>query len=114
MHQIDEITKEQKRTDFPSFGPGDNIDIHVRVIEGDKERTQVFTGNVIQRRGSGLSETFTVRKISAGVGVERIFPLNSPMIAKIKKNFSNKVRRSKLFYLRKLRGKASRLKRQYT
>ena len=113
MHQIDEITKERKRTDFPPFGTGDNVDVHVRVIEGDKERTQVFSGNVIQRRGSGLSETFTVRKISAGIGVERIFPLNSPMIAKITKNFSNKVRRSKLFYLRKLRGKASRLKRQY-
>jgi large subunit ribosomal protein L19 len=113
MNLIDQITSEKKRTDIPPFGPGDNIDVHVRVIEGDKERIQVFTGNVIQRRGSGLSETFTVRKISAGVGVERIFPLNSPMIAKIIKNFSNKVRRAKLFYLRELRGKASRLKREY-
>jgi large subunit ribosomal protein L19 len=88
--------------------------VHVRVIEGDKERIQIFTGTVIQRRGMGASETFTVRKVSAGIGVERIFPLNSPMIATIKKNHSTKVRRSKLFYLRKLSGKAARLKRDYT
>ena len=113
MSSINEITRNRMRSDLPPFGPGDNINVHVRVIEGDKERIQVFSGNVIQRRGSGVSATFTVRKISAGVGVERIFPLNSPMIAKIEKNFSNKVRRSKLFYLRKLRGKASRLKREY-
>jgi large subunit ribosomal protein L19 len=113
MPSIEELTRERRRSDFPQFGPGDNIDVHVRVIEGDKERIQVFTGNVIQRRGSGISETFTVRKISAGIGVERIFPLNSPMIAKITRNFSNKVRRAKLFYLRQLRGKASRLKREY-
>jgi large subunit ribosomal protein L19 len=114
MVNINELTKEFKRNDFPVFVPGDNIDVHVRVIEGDKERIQVFTGTVIQRRGCGISETFTVRKISAGVGVERIFPLNSPMIAKIEKNFSTKVRRAKIFYLRKLRGKASRLKREYS
>jgi large subunit ribosomal protein L19 len=113
MSLLEEIEKEQRKTGYPEFAPGDNIDVHVRVVEGDKERIQVFTGTVIQRRGSGNSATFTVRKISAGVGVERIFPLNSPMIALIKKNFNNKIRRSKLFYLRQLRGKASRLKRQY-
>ncbi|MFC1541513.1 50S ribosomal protein L19 [Candidatus Latescibacterota bacterium] len=114
MHKIDEITKSQIRNDIPEFSTGDNIDVHVRVVEGDKERTQIFSGTVIQRRGNGISETFTVRKISSGIGVERIFPLNSPMISEIKKNYSNKVRRSKLYYLRKLRGKASRLKREYS
>ena len=114
MNVIETLTSHQVRNDYPDFGPGDNIDVHVRVIEGDKERTQVFTGTVIQRRGAGASETFTVRKVSAGIGVERIFPLNSPMIATIKKNHSTKVRRSKLFYLRKLSGKAARLKRDYT
>jgi len=113
MSIMEILTKDQIRNDIPEFVPGDNIEVRVRVIEGDKERTQVFTGTVIQRRGSGISETFTVRKISAGIGVERIFPVNSPMIAKIKKNYSNKVRRAKLYYLRKLRGKASRLKREY-
>ena len=114
MNTIEELTKSQIRDDLPDFGPGDNIEVYVRVVEGDKERTQIFSGTVIQRRGSGISETFTVRKISAGIGVERIFPVNSPMIAKIKKNYSSKVRRAKLFYLRQLRGKASRLKREYS
>ena len=114
MNTINELTKSQIRDDLPDFGPGDNIEVYVRVVEGDKERTQIFSGTVIQRRGSGISETFTVRKISAGIGVERIFPVNSPMIAKIKKNYSSKVRRAKLFYLRQLRGKASRLKREYS
>ena len=104
---------KNKANKFPEFGIGDNIDVHVRVIEGDKERVQIFSGTVIQRRGSGNSETFTVRKISAGIGVEKIFPTNSPMISKIKKNHSTKVKRSKLYFLRKLRGKASRLKRHY-
>jgi large subunit ribosomal protein L19 len=113
MNVMETIIGQQLRKDHPDFGPGDNIDVHVRVIEGDKERVQVFTGTVIQRRGSGASETFTVRKVSAGIGVERIFPLNSPMIASIKKNHSTKVRRAKLFYLRKLSGKAARLKRDY-
>ena len=113
MKQIDDLVKSQIRSDLPDFGPGDNIDVHVRVIEGDKERTQIFSGTVIQRRGAGISETFTVRKISAGVGVERIFPVNSPMISAIKKNHSSKTRRAKLFYLRKLRGKSARLKRVY-
>ena len=112
MH-IEKLTKDRIRDDLPDFGPGDNIDVHVRVIEGDKERIQVFSGTVLQRRGSGISETFTIRKISTGIGVEKIFPVNSPMIATIKKNHSTKVRRAKLFYLRKLRGKAARLKREY-
>ena len=113
MNLIYEITKGQSKPEIPDFEPGDNINVHVRVIEGDKERIQVFSGTVIQRRGSGISATFTVRKYSAGVGVDRIFPLNSPMIAKIEKNFAQKIRRAKVFYLRKLRGKASRLKREY-
>ena len=113
MKLIDNAVKSQIRNDLPAFGTGDNIDVHVRVVEGDKERIQVFSGTVIQRRGSGVSATFTVRKISAGIGVERIFPVNSPMIANIIKNHSTKIRRSKLFYLRKLRGKAARLKREY-
>ena len=113
MKRVQEITANQIRDDLPDFGPGDNVEVHVRVVEGDKERKQVFSGTVLQRRGSGISETFTIRKISAGVGVERIFPVNSPMIAKIKKKYSTKTRRAKLFYLRKLRGKAARLKREY-
>jgi len=113
MDVIGALTENQMKKDIPDFGPGDSIDVHVRVVEGDKERIQVFSGTVIQRRGAGMSETFTVRKISAGVGVERIFPLHSPMIASITKNHSTKVRRAKLFYLRKLKGKAARLKRDY-
>lgn len=114
MNVIESAVRGQMRTGHPEFTTGDNIDVHVRVIEGNKERVQIFTGTVIQRKGSGISATFTVRKISAGVGVERIFPLHSPMIAEIKKNHTSKVRRSKLYYLRKLRGKAARLKRDYS
>ena len=114
MNVIDEVTQKQIKTDIPEFNTGDNIEVHVRVIEGDKERTQIFSGTVIQRRGGGITETFTVRKISAGVGVERIFPLHSPMIAKIEKKYTGKTRRSKIFYLRSLRGKAARLKRDYS
>ncbi len=113
MDLMSALAGQQTKKNFPDFVPGDNIDVHVRVVEGDKERIQVFSGTVIQKRGVGMSQTFTVRKISAGVGVERIFPLNSPMIADITKNHSTKVRRAKLFYLRKLRGKAARLKRDY-
>ncbi len=113
MDVIQEMTSEQIKSDIPEFTTGDNIEVHVRVVEGDKERIQLFTGTVIQRKGSGISATFTVRKISAGIGVERIFPVNSPMVAKIVKNYSNKTRRAKLYYLRKLRGKAARLKRLY-
>ncbi len=113
MKAIDDAVKSQIRNDLPEFNTGDNIDVHVRVVEGDKERIQVFSGTVIQLRGSGISKTFTVRKISSGIGVEKIFPINSPMISTIKKNHSTNIRRAKLFYLRKLRGKAARLKRSY-
>ena len=114
MDRIAELVKHQIRTDVTDFRPGDSVDVKVRVVEGEKERIQVFSGTVIQRSGSGIGATFTVRKISAGVGVERVFPVNSPMVASIVKNHSNKTRRAKLFYLRKLRGKAARLKRVYT
>ncbi|MGE5350455.1 MAG: 50S ribosomal protein L19 [Acidobacteriota bacterium] len=98
------------KTDLPEFNPGDHIRVHVRVIEGDKERIQPFEGDVISIRGGGVSKTFTVRKISSGVGVERIFPMNSPKIAKIEVLKQGDVRRAKLFYLRNLSGKAARIK----
>lgn len=107
---IEEITKEQLRTDLPAFRPGDTLRVHVKVIEGNRERIQVFEGVVIKRRGGGISETFTVRKISYGVGVERTFPLHTPKIAKIEVVRHGKVRRAKLYYLRELRGKAARIK----
>ncbi|MDH7603860.1 MAG: 50S ribosomal protein L19 [Melioribacter sp.] len=110
MDKLKEITENQMRTDLPSFKAGDHIRVHVRVIEGDKERIQPFEGDVINIRGTGLSKTFTVRKISSGVGVERIFPYNSPKIAKIEVLREGKVRRAKLFYLRKLSGKAAKIK----
>ena len=101
------------KKEFPQFTPGDTITVYYEIKEGEKTRTQFFKGVVIQRRGTGATETFTIRKMSGTIGVERIFPVNSPMVAKIKKNYSSTVRRSKLYYLRKLRGKASRLKRDY-
>ncbi|EWH22817.1 50S ribosomal protein L19 [Bacillus haynesii] len=107
---IEDITKEQLRTDLPAFRPGDTLRVHVKVIEGNRERIQVFEGVVIKRRGGGISETFTVRKISYGVGVERTFPLHTPKIAKIEVVRHGKVRRAKLYYLRELRGKAARIK----
>ncbi|MBE3570627.1 MAG: 50S ribosomal protein L19 [Bacillales bacterium] len=111
MHYlIDEITKEQLRNDIPAFRPGDTVRVHVKVVEGNRERIQVFEGVVIKRRGGGISETFTVRKISYGVGVERTFPLHTPKIAKIEVVRRGKVRRAKLYYLRNLRGKAARIK----
>lgn len=109
-NMIREITKEQLRTDLPSFRPGDTLRIHVKVTEGTRERIQIFEGVVIRRRGSGISETFTARKISYGVGVERTFPLHSPKIAQIEVKRRGKVRRAKLYYLRNLRGKAARIK----
>ncbi|MBS3509807.1 50S ribosomal protein L19, partial [Staphylococcus aureus] len=102
-------TKSQLRTDLPSFRPGDTLRVHVRIIEGTRERIQVFEGVVIKRRGGGVSETFTVRKISSGVGVERTFPLHTPKIEKIEVKRRGKVRRAKLYYLRSLRGKAARI-----
>ena len=111
---IEEITKEQLKTDLPTFRPGDTVRVHVNIVEGTRERVQVFEGVVIKRRGGGISETFTVRKISYGVGVERTFPLHSPRLDKIEVLRRGKVRRAKLFYLRKLRGKAARIKERIT
>lgn len=110
MIDINKIVPEQMKTDLPKFNPGDHIRVQVRVIEGDKERLQSFEGDVISIRGSGLNKTFTVRKVSSGVGVERIFPFNSPKIAKIEVLKEGDVRRAKLFYLRNLSGKAARIK----
>ncbi|MDE5412989.1 MULTISPECIES: 50S ribosomal protein L19 [Alkalihalobacterium] len=107
---IREIAKEQLRTDLPAFRPGDTLRVHVKVVEGNRERIQVFEGVVIKRRGTSVSETFTVRKISYGVGVERTFPLHSPKIDSIEVKRRGKVRRAKLYYLRALRGKAARIK----
>ncbi len=110
MNKLDELVKDQERSDFPAFNVGDRIKVHVRVIEGDKERTQQFEGNVIKISGSGNGKSFTVRKIASGVGVERVFPFNTPKIAKIDILKQGKVRRAKLYYLRKLSGKAARIK----
>ncbi|WEG11605.1 50S ribosomal protein L19 [Pullulanibacillus sp. KACC 23026] len=110
QHIIDEITKEQLRTDLPEFRPGDTVRVHVKVVEGSRERIQLFEGVVIKRRGGGISETFTVRKISYSVGVERTFPVHTPKIEKLEVIRRGKVRRAKLYYLRNLRGKAARIK----
>ncbi|MFC3211294.1 MULTISPECIES: 50S ribosomal protein L19 [Planomicrobium] len=107
---ITEITKEQLRTDLPDFRPGDTVRVHVKVVEGTRERIQVYEGVVISRRGGGISESFTVRKISYGVGVERTFPVHTPKIAQLEVTRRGKVRRAKLYYLRNLRGKAARIK----
>jgi large subunit ribosomal protein L19 len=107
---IDEITKEQLRTDLPAFRPGDTVRVHVKVVEGTRERVQVYEGVVIKRRGGGISETFTVRKVSYGVGVERTFPVHTPKIANLEVVRYGKVRRAKLYYLRELRGKKARIK----
>ncbi len=105
-----ELTSDQLKTDLPEFGAGDTVRIHVRVIEGDKERTQIFEGTVIQRKGSGIQETFTVRKISQGIAIERIFPMHSPRIAKIERMREGRVRRARLFYLRGRKGRAARIR----
>ncbi|MBW5444599.1 50S ribosomal protein L19 [Cohnella sp. CFH 77786] len=110
MSLLQTITQEQLRKDVPSFRPGDTLKVHVKVVEGSRERIQLFEGVVIKRRGGGISETFTVRKISYGVGVERTFPVHSPRIEKIEVARRGKVRRAKLYYLRDLRGKAARIK----
>jgi len=110
MDKIKEIVEEQIRTDHPNFKSGDRVRVHVRVVEGEKERIQMFEGNVIGIRGGGISKTFTVRKISSGVGVERVFPFSSPSVAKIEIVREGKVRRAKLYYLRNLAGKAARIK----
>ena len=109
MNKVDAVSAAQMKSEVPEFHSGDTLDVHVKVVEGDKERIQVFQGVVINRRGAGVSETFTIRKISNGVGVERIFPVHSPNIAKIERLREGNVRRAKLYYLRKLRGKAARI-----
>jgi large subunit ribosomal protein L19 len=110
MHKTDLIEKPFLRTDIPEFRPGDTVKVHVRVVEGNRERLQVFQGVVIRRSGGGLRETFTVRKISFGVGVERTFPVHSPSIAKLEIVQRGRVRRAKLYYLRDLRGKKARIR----
>jgi large subunit ribosomal protein L19 len=111
MHTaIAEIEQAQTRSDIPDFRPGDTLKVHVRVTEGNRSRIQVFQGVVIRRQGSGARETFTVRKISYGVGVERTFPVHSPKIEKIEVAARGDVRRAKLYYLRGLKGKAARLR----
>ena len=107
---LSEITADQIKTDIPEFGPGDTVRIHLRVIEGEKERIQIFEGTVIQRKGGGIQETFTVRKISQGIAIERIFPLHSPRVAKIERRREGQVRRSRLFYLRGRKGRAARIR----
>jgi ribosomal protein L19 len=110
MNVLDAVDAASLRSDVPAFRPGDEIKIHVRVIEGNKSRIQVFQGVVICRRGSGVRETFTIRKLSYGVGVERTFPIHTPVIEKYEMVRRGDVRRAKLYYLRDLRGKASKIK----
>jgi large subunit ribosomal protein L19 len=110
MSLMRELTSDQLKTDLPDFGPGDTLRIHVRVIEGEKERVQIFEGNVIQRKGAGIQATFTVRKVTQGVAVERIFPLHSPRISNIERIRKGRVRRARLFYLRGRKGKAARIR----
>lgn len=109
MNLIESINAAQLRTDIPDFRPGDTVRVHAKVVEGTRERIQIFEGVVIKRRGAGISETYTVRKVSNGVGVERTFPLHTPRVAQIEVVRYGKVRRAKLYYLRNLRGKAARI-----
>jgi large subunit ribosomal protein L19 len=110
MHTLDAVDAVSMRSDIPDFRPGDTLKVHVRVVEGNRSRIQVFQGVVIRRQGSGVRETFTVRKISFGVGVERTFPVHSPVIDRIEVVTRGDVRRAKLYYLRDLRGKAAKIK----
>jgi large subunit ribosomal protein L19 len=110
MDRLRVVEREALKTDIPAFDPGDTVKVMVRVREGDKERLQAFEGVCIARRGGGINETFTVRKISAGVGVERIFPLHAPSIAEIAVVRKGRVRRAKLYFLRRLAGKAARIR----
>jgi len=111
MNAVEKIEREALRDDIPPFSSGDTLRVHLLIREGAKERIQVFEGVVIARKGGGLRETVTVRKVSYGIGVERIFPIHSPRISKIELKQRGKVRRAKLYYLRKLRGKAARIER---
>ena len=110
MHPTELIDSDSLRDDIPAFRPGDTLKVHVRVVEGTRERVQVFQGVVIRRQGSGLQETFTVRKVSFGVGVERTFPVHAPTIAKVEVESYGMVRRAKLYYLRDLQGKKAKIK----
>ena len=110
MKSTDLIDQQSLRSDVPDFAPGDNLKVHVRVVEGSRQRIQVFQGVVLRRQGDGLRETFSVRKVSFGVGVERTFPVHSPIVSKIEIVTRGDVRRAKLYYLRELRGKAAKIK----
>lgn len=107
---IEQITSAQLRNDVPDFRPGDTVRVHAMIVEGERERIQLFEGLVIKRRGAGISESYTVRKISNGVGVERTFPVHTPRVAKLEVLRKGKVRRAKLYYIRALSGKAARIK----
>ena len=110
MKTTDLVDNQYLRTDIPEFGPGDEVKIHVKVIEGNKERIQIFQGNILRRQGSGVAETYTVRKVSYGVGVERTFPVHTPTVAKIEVLRKGDVRRAKLYYIRDRVGKAAKIK----
>ncbi|HUC06172.1 MAG TPA: 50S ribosomal protein L19 [Acidimicrobiales bacterium] len=114
MHPTETIDRDSLRSDIPEFRPGDTVKVHVRVVEGNRERVQVFQGAVIRRQGGGVRETFTVRKVSFGVGVERTFPVHSPTIAKIEVASQGAVRRAKLYYLRERAGKSAKIKERRT
>ncbi len=110
MKSTDLVDNQYLRSDVPHFGPGDEVKVHVKVVEGNKERVQVFQGNVIRRQGSGVAETYTVRKVSYGVGVERTFPVHTPTVAKLEVVKRGDVRRAKLYYLRDRSGKAAKIR----
>jgi large subunit ribosomal protein L19 len=110
MNTLDALDADSLRADIPEFRPGDTVKVHVRVVEGNRSRIQVFQGVVIRRQGGGIRETFTVRKVSFGVGVERTFPVHTPIVEKIEVVTRGDVRRAKLYYLRELRGKAAKIK----
>ena len=114
MNPTDIVDRRSLRDDIPPFAPGDTVKVHVRVVEGNRERVQVFQGAVIRRQGSGVRETFTVRKVSFGVGVERTFPVHSPVLARIEVVVQGDVRRAKLYYLRELAGRAAKIKEKRT
>lgn len=109
MNKLNIVEAPNLKSDIPVFTPGDTVAVHVKVVEGDKERIQIFQGTVLQIRGSGISKTFTVRKISNGIGVERVFPMHSPRVVKVERLREGRVRRAKLYYLRNLRGKAAKV-----